>query len=190
MPLSCRCTAAGPCCRASLSSTTTSRRGHSSRVPAKLCVDSNRSGSLKGFRDVGRAALLSPGREQRAVWAGAVGRPRASVHASEVSSGISSLAEADLIPVVVNGEFSVFPTGAGVYAVYSPQDKLQYIGISKQVSSSIKGHMQDLPDLVGSVKVLEVDSNKDALMAAWKAWVQETLGAAGAVPPGNAPGVK
>jgi len=50
--------------------------------------------------------------------------------------------------------------------------------------------MQDLPDLVGSVKVLEVDSNKDALMAAWKAWVQETLGAAGAVPPGNAPGVK
>ena len=43
-----------------------------------------------------------------------------------------------------------------------------------QVSSSIKGHMQDLPDLVETVKVGEVPSgDKDGLMAAWKAWVQE-----------------
>lgn len=34
--------------------------------------------------------------------------------------------------------------------------------------------MQDLPDLVGSIKFCVVPGEKDSLMAAWKAWVQQT----------------
>jgi len=102
-----------------------------------------------------------------------------------------SIDAVEAVPVMENGELTAFPPAAGVYAVYSPEGELQYIGISRKVSSSIMGHMQDLPDLVGSVKVaLLANDDKDTMMASWKSWVQETISSAGKVPPGNAPGIK
>lgn len=37
-------------------------------------------------------------------------------------------------PVQEKGELTQFPAAAGVYAVYSPDGRLQYIGLSRKVS--------------------------------------------------------
>uniref|UniRef100_A0A061RL32 Cax-interacting protein 2 n=1 Tax=Tetraselmis sp. GSL018 TaxID=582737 RepID=A0A061RL32_9CHLO len=107
------------------------------------------------------------------------------------SSSLPALSDTPAVKAVEKGELSAFPPQPGVYAVYSPENELQYIGLSRRVSSSIKGHMQDMPDLVGSVKICQIDSvDKNSLMGAWKQWVQEAITTTGKVPPGNAPGVK
>ena len=51
--------------------------------------------------------------------------------------------------------------------------------------------MDALPELVGSVKVLEMpNAGKDELTEAWKGWIQQAVDALGGIPPGNAPGEK
>ncbi len=66
------------------------------------------------------------------------------------------------------------PTVAGVYAVYDPQGTLQFVGISRKVAISVATHLGAIPELVGSVKVLEMpEATKDELQEAWKEWIQE-----------------
>ena len=113
------------------------------------------------------------------------------------TSSVASLSDAPLQSV--SGEPGVLPTTAGVYAVYDREQKLQYIGLSRKVSShclrhsqdcrmnrlsqaqlpdiqvavSVANHIQDMPDHTHSVKVATVpDPTKDNLTAAWKQWIQ------------------
>ncbi len=49
--------------------------------------------------------------------------------------------------------------------------------------------MTELPELTHSVRYLAVaDSSRDALVAVWKAWIEEAVEETGSIPPGNAPG--
>eukprot|EP00873_Tetraselmis_striata_P016011 jgi/Tetstr1/436275/TSEL_025117.t1 len=115
----------------------------------------------------------------------------AAVVCAASTPGMLSINDVEAVPVMENGELTAFPPQAGVYAVYSPEGELQYIGLSRKISASIIGHMQDLPDLVGAVKVCLLSTDdKQVLMASWKAWVQEIISGTGKVPPGNAPGIK
>jgi Grx4 family monothiol glutaredoxin len=83
------------------------------------------------------------------------------------------------------------PGTSGVYAVYDPQGNLQFVGVSRKVAVSVATHIDALPELVGSVKVMEMpNSSKDELTEAWKEWIQEAVNSIGAIPPGNAPGEK
>lgn len=41
-------------------------------------------------------------------------------------------------PVKNSGEMTEFPSSAGVYAVYSADQRLQYIGLSRKVSTYLK----------------------------------------------------
>ncbi|KAL4540741.1 hypothetical protein Ndes2526B_g03471 [Nannochloris sp. 'desiccata'] len=85
----------------------------------------------------------------------------------------------------------ILPVTSGVYAVYDPQGNLQFVGVSRKVAVSVATHIDALPELVGSVKVLEMpDAGKDELTEAWKEWIQEAVNSIGAIPPGNAPGEK
>jgi len=83
------------------------------------------------------------------------------------------------------------PSTSGVYAVYDPQGNLQFVGVSRKVAVSVATHIDALPELVGSVKVLEMpNAGKEELTEAWKEWIQEAVNSIGAIPPGNAPGEK
>jgi len=59
---------------------------------------------------------------------GRVSAPRAAV------IGRASISEAQLVPVMQQGELSQYPDAAGVYAVYNDANELQYIGLSRKVS--------------------------------------------------------
>lgn len=68
---------------------------------------------------------------------------------------------------------------------------MQYVGITRKLSASLEAHSHELPELTKSVKVAVVEApGREALTEAWKAWVEEHVAAAGAVPPGNAAGNK
>ncbi|KAK3257849.1 Bifunctional monothiol glutaredoxin-S16, chloroplastic [Cymbomonas tetramitiformis] len=77
-------------------------------------------------------------------------------------------------------------SGPGIYAVYDAVMTLQYIGMSRNVCSTVQDHIHNVPELACFVKVREVHRGASAkvLQSAWKAWLQEH----GAVPPGNRPG--
>lgn len=89
-----------------------------------------------------------------------------------------------------DGKLAEFPTTAGVYAVYDSSGTLHYLGLSRKIAVSLATHVEALPEgLVHSVKVLEVpEASKEELQEAWKAWMQEAVAEAGAIPPGNASG--
>ena len=84
---------------------------------------------------------------------------------------------------------TVCPDTAGVYAVYSSDGTLQYIGLSRKISGSIANHLQSVPELVDSVKFCTVaDATRENLTALWKEWVEASVGINGDIPPGNKPG--
>ncbi|EIE27815.1 glutaredoxin [Coccomyxa subellipsoidea C-169] len=87
------------------------------------------------------------------------------------------------------GELTQFPAAAGVYAVYSPDGRCQYIGLSRKATVSIASHLQELRDLTHAVRyeVVENPSRED-LTAKWQEWVQAAVAENGEVPPGNAKG--
>ncbi|KAJ7548282.1 hypothetical protein O6H91_07G005700 [Diphasiastrum complanatum] len=97
-------------------------------------------------------------------------------------------------PLVLLGDDAIslltsLPPSPGVYAVYDKVGDLQFLGLSRRVSSSIQAHAQDLPQLVGSVKINVVDApDRNVLTEAWKQWMEEHLESTGKVPPGNAAG--
>jgi hypothetical protein len=56
------------------------------------------------------------------------------------TNSVTSLSDAPLQPV--SGELGALPTTAGVYAVYDTEQKLQYIGLSRKVTSRCLRHAQ------------------------------------------------
>ncbi len=60
------------------------------------------------------------------------GIPRCMVAAAAAGTEHASILEAQ--PILEKGELTKFPAAAGVYAVYSPDGRLQYIGLSRKVS--------------------------------------------------------
>eukprot|EP00890_Picochlorum_soloecismus_P005928 jgi/Picsp_1/6336/NSC_03685-R1_monothiol glutaredoxin-s16 len=108
------------------------------------------------------------------------------------ASSVSEFGQAELLPVLVNGNLSdAIPMAPGVYAIYDAQGTLQYVGISRKVGVSVQTHVEALPDLTNSVKVGEMPgAGKEELTEAWKAWIQQAAEETGVIPPGNAPGEK
>eukprot|EP00899_Mesostigma_viride_P021586 jgi/Mesvir1/29429/Mv23011-RA.1 len=83
------------------------------------------------------------------------------------------------------------PPLPGIYAIYNDKKELQYIGLSRKLSSSIQAHAEDVPDQCIYVKAVPVQvATRTGLQDAWKVWVQQHLDAAGDVPPGNVSGNK
>eukprot|EP00245_Coleochaete_scutata_P002063 TRINITY_DN1265_c0_g1_i1.p1 TRINITY_DN1265_c0_g1~~TRINITY_DN1265_c0_g1_i1.p1 ORF type:complete len:308 (-),score=66.85 TRINITY_DN1265_c0_g1_i1:355-1278(-) len=103
---------------------------------------------------------------------------------------VKKLSEVEAVPAVgEDKKLGPFPSSAGVYAVYDKVGTLQFVGISRRISSSIQAHVDDLPDLTSTVKVGLVESSeKSVLTDAWKAWLEEYLEAGGEIPTGNQPG--
>lgn len=101
-----------------------------------------------------------------------------------------------LTPVdVVTGECDVssLPEEMGVYAVYDTSERLQYIGLSRNIQKSVETHgkaigIQEVGDLVGSVKCVEMpEGSKEELKSVWEFWLKEHLGNGGEIPVGNLP---
>lgn len=79
-----------------------------------------------------RRRCLSP-REPRSLRLSAF-RTLATVAAS--GAELPPIDSIEAMPVMLNGELADLPPEPGVYAVYSPEMKLQYIGISRQVRNA------------------------------------------------------
>lgn len=108
-----------------------------------------------------------------------------------VVSSLNKLSESELVAVPPEpGQLSVeFPSASGVYAVYDKNSDLQFIGISRNIAASVLGHRKSVPELCVSVKVGVVDEpDRTALTQSWKSWMEEHIGVAGKVPPGNESG--
>ena len=116
------------------------------------------------------------------------------------ASASSSFSTADATRVrTEDGQLNTFPSTAGVYAVFSPDGKLQYIGLSRkvcerlccclpqtrmhtplcrtswdvQIAASVAGHAAALPDMTHVVRYEEVQSaTKEDLTSIWQEWVQ------------------
>ncbi|XP_002982642.2 bifunctional monothiol glutaredoxin-S16, chloroplastic [Selaginella moellendorffii] len=105
-----------------------------------------------------------------------------------VCSSVRKLSEVESSSIVPE-ELSKIPAAQGVYAIYDKQGELQFVGMSRRISTSVQGHARDLPELCGAVKVAVVESaNREELKQAWQAWVEEHIKATGSVPSGNSPG--
>ncbi|KAI5663406.1 hypothetical protein M9H77_22729 [Catharanthus roseus] len=110
---------------------------------------------------------------------------------SYVVSALKKLSDADLVTVPPETEAipGLFPSDAGVYAVYDGNGDLQFVGISRNVAASVLSHRKSVPELCSSVKVGVVDDpERAALTQAWKSWMEEHISATGKVPPGNESG--
>nr|GEX28120.1 bifunctional monothiol glutaredoxin-S16, chloroplastic [Tanacetum cinerariifolium] len=100
---------------------------------------------------------------------------------------VGKLSETELVPV--ENDDVVVPSGSGVYAVYDNNGDMQFLGLSRNIQSSVVFHKKSLPYLCASVKVGVVDSpDRAALTEAWKSWMEEHIEATGKVPPGNEKG--
>jgi len=101
----------------------------------------------------------------------------------------AALKDTELVQLKVTGAMTELPGEPGVYAVYNAAGELQYVGLSRKVSASINNHLQELPELTAAVKYEIISSGaRDELTGAWKSWVEEAVGDAGVVPPGNVAG--
>ena len=89
--------------------------------------------------------------------------------------------------------FTLLKRIQGVYAVYDGAERLQYIGLSRNIQKSVATHgkaigITEVGDLIGSVKCAEMpDGSKDVLKATWEVWLKEHLGNGGEIPVGNLP---
>ncbi|KAH6777878.1 CAX-interacting protein 2 [Perilla frutescens var. hirtella] len=105
-----------------------------------------------------------------------------------VVSALKKLSETESVTVSSDSD-GKFPSDAGVYAIYDSSGDLQFVGITRNLASSVIAHKNSLPELCCSVKVAVVeDPDKTALTEAWKTWLQEHISATGKVPPGNESG--
>ncbi|XP_010509203.1 PREDICTED: bifunctional monothiol glutaredoxin-S16, chloroplastic-like [Camelina sativa] len=103
-----------------------------------------------------------------------------------IASAVKSLTETELLPI---SESDSIPSASGVYAVYDKSDELQFVGISRNIASSVSAHLKSVPELCGSVKVGIVEEpDKAVLTQAWKSWIEEHIKETGKVPPGNKSG--
>lgn len=99
-------------------------------------------------------------------------------------TNIPSLASLESIPYIDdNGQLPEQLQGKiGVYAIFN-QDKLQYVGYSRDVYLSLKQHLVRQPQHCYWVKVQTIERPSRAILEnIEKAWIAEN----GSVPPGNA----
>nr|XP_043621987.1 bifunctional monothiol glutaredoxin-S16, chloroplastic [Erigeron canadensis] len=102
---------------------------------------------------------------------------------------VGKLSETELVPVTSESDDAVFPSVAGVYAVYDKNGELQFVGLSRNIQSSVVFHRKSVPDLCASIKVGVVDNpDRTTLTEAWKSWMEEHIDVTGKVPPGNEKG--
>lgn len=100
--------------------------------------------------------------------------PASAARPSIVCTASASTSYADAPATPVAGQPGQFPAVSGVYAVLDAAGTLQYIGLSRKIAVSVATHLDALPELVHSVKVLELpDAGKEELTEAWRLWVQE-----------------
>lgn len=119
-----------------------------------------------------RPAHLRPPTPARRAPAPAAAARLAPVCAAAAST---SYADAEAVPVVgADGAPARLPATPGVYAVSDAAGALQYVGVSRKVAVSVATHLESMPELVHSVKVLQLpDAGKEELTEAWREWVQE-----------------
>jgi len=81
------------------------------------------------------------------------------------------------------------PASPGIYAIYNDKKELQYVGLSRKISASIKMHCFELPAECGFAKVLPMEeATKVDLQDGWKRWVMSHVSeSGGSLPPGNTP---
>ena len=116
---------------------------------------------------------------------------RAVVARAEKESAVPPLGDAPMIALAGDGVRSeAIPATPGVYAIYDETEAIQYIGLSRKVSASVKLHVFELPKQCAFARCASLpDAAKPDLQAAWKAWMMEQLAATeGALPPGNTSG--
>ncbi|KAH9610360.1 hypothetical protein KSS87_007430 [Heliosperma pusillum] len=107
------------------------------------------------------------------------------------AAALTKLADASPFPLspdddAVAGELT---SSAGVYAVFDPNDELQFIGLASNVAASIAVHQKKVPHLCSSVKVGVIDEpSRESLTQAWKSWMEEHIKVTGKIPPGNETG--
>jgi hypothetical protein len=84
----------------------------------------------------------------------------------------------------------IFPEHPGIYAVYNTTMEIQYIGISRKISSSVKLHKYEMPRYCGFLRFAAIPrATKADLQLLWKQWMQEHLAVSGGLlPPGNVRG--
>ncbi|KAI5079811.1 hypothetical protein GOP47_0005290 [Adiantum capillus-veneris] len=96
----------------------------------------------------------------------------------------------DIEAVSLTDDLSKVPASSGIYAIYDKAGDLQYIGLTRRLSSSLQNHVHDLPELCASTKFSIINApEKAALLDAWKQWMEEHINVTGKVPPGNVQGV-
>jgi Grx4 family monothiol glutaredoxin len=140
---------------------------------------------------------------RRHAWVASVGRGRKlNIARAEKETGaekgsgetVPPLGSANMIPLLGDGvrspEIAATP---GVYAVYDSEQQIQYVGLSRKVSASVKLHVFELPKQCGFVRCASLPmANKTELQLAWKAWMMEHLASTTTgdkkVPPGNTSG--
>lgn len=92
-----------------------------------------------------------------------------------VCAAATALADAPATPVTgADGQLAQLPSTPGVYAVLDAAGTVQYVGVSRRVAVSVTTHAESLPELVASVKVMELPAaGKEELVEAWRQWIQE-----------------
>ena len=74
------------------------------------------------------------------------------------------------------------PASPGIYAIYNDKKELQYVGLSRKISASIKMHCFELPAECGFAKVLPMEeATKVDLQGGWKRWVMAHVSESGGV---------
>ncbi len=63
---------------------------------------------------------------------------------------------ADVEHVELPPKDTTFPAAPGIYAVYDKEGDLQYVGLTRRVSTSLDIHLKENSELCGSVKVLSL----------------------------------
>lgn len=99
----------------------------------------------------------------------------------------------DVDAITAELDVSNLPEETGVYAVYDVNSKLQYIGLSRQISKSVEAHAKaigasEAGSLISSVRALPMPGeSKEMLKATWEKWIREHMDNGGEIPPGNLP---
>jgi len=65
---------------------------------------------------------------------------------------------ADVEHVELPPKDTTFPAAPGIYAVYDKEGDLQYVGLTRRVSTSLDIHLKENSELCGSVKVLSLSA--------------------------------
>ena len=74
---------------------------------------------------------------------------------SLVVSALGKLSDMESVPVPPESDAvsAVFPPASGVYAVYDKNGDMQFVGLSRNIQSSILYHQKSVPELCASIKV-------------------------------------